>query len=80
MLDTAGYEPEVDAGSGSVRLRNCPFHVLAARHRDLTCGMNLAWAEGVVGGLVDPKLTLELAPTPGYCCVVFNDDPSRPNE
>ncbi len=35
----------------TVCLRNCPYDALAADHRDLTCGMNLAWAEGVVDGL-----------------------------
>ncbi len=73
LLDAAGYEPEVDPDRGSVRLRNCPYRVLASSHRDLTCGMNHAWAEGVVGGLADPRLAVELAPTPGYCCVVFNE-------
>jgi hypothetical protein len=32
--------------------------------------MNLAWAEGVAAAL-DPRLRPELAPQPGYCCVVF---------
>lgn len=75
LLGAAGYEPEVDPDRGSVRLRNCPYRVLASSHRDLTCGMNHAWAEGVVGGLADPQLEVELAPTPGYCCVVFNEAP-----
>lgn len=75
VLGEAGYEPEVDPGSGAVRLRNCPYRVLAASHRDLTCGMNHAWAKGVVGGLADPKLDVELAPTPGHCCVIFKEAP-----
>lgn len=75
LLGAAGYAPEVDPGSGAVRLRNCPYRVLATSHRDLTCGMNHAWAGGVAGGLADPKLEAELAPAPGYCCVVFNEAP-----
>jgi predicted ArsR family transcriptional regulator len=75
VLGTAGYEPEVDPGSGTVRLRNCPYDALAETHRDLTCGMNLAWAQGIVGGLADRRLEAELAPTPGHCCVVFEDVP-----
>jgi predicted ArsR family transcriptional regulator len=61
----------------SIRLQNCPYHALSASHRDLTCGMNLAWAEGVLEGLGDAGLTAELAPEPGYCCVVFKDEASN---
>jgi predicted ArsR family transcriptional regulator len=72
LLGGAGYEPAADPAAGTVRLRNCPYHALAASHRDLTCGMNLAWAEGMLDGLGDPRLTAELAPAPGFCCVVFD--------
>jgi predicted ArsR family transcriptional regulator len=65
LLRGAGYEPETDASTGTVFLR-----VLSAEHRNLTCGMNLAWAEGVVDGLGSP-LSAQLAPEPGRCCVVF---------
>lgn len=74
LLGQAGYEPGVDRGTGSVTLCNCPYRAVAARHRDLTCGMNLAWAEGVVDGLGDESLTPELAPAPGQCCVVFSGE------
>ena len=72
LLRSDGYEPEVEVSSSRVCLRNCPYHALTATHRDLTCGTNLAWAEGVVKGLADTKLNAELAPAPGYCCVRFN--------
>lgn len=74
LLDTlsgAGYAPEVDVGSGAVLLRNCPFDSLATKHRDLTCGMNLAWADGVTEALASSGLTPQLDLKPGYCCVVF---------
>jgi predicted ArsR family transcriptional regulator len=73
LLERAGYEPEVDPASRAVRLRNCPYRVLASGHRDLTCGMNLAWADGVVQGLGGTQLEAELAPAPGHCCVVFRE-------
>ena len=72
LLRNDGYEPEIQVRSGKFCLRNCPYHAIAASHRDLTCGTNLAWAEGVVDGLADAKLQAELAPAPGYCCVRFN--------
>lgn len=75
LLRAAGYEPEVDLTSDTVRLRNCPYHALAASHRELTCGMNLAWAQGVVSGLGNERLTADLAPAPGYCCVTFKQAP-----
>jgi predicted ArsR family transcriptional regulator len=81
LLDTlrgSGYEPEIETRSGQVSLRNCPYDALVSDHRTLTCGMNLAWAEGVVDGLADSGLRPELAPKPGYCCVVFQPTSSPP--
>jgi predicted ArsR family transcriptional regulator len=72
LLRGAGYEPRTK--DGTVSLRNCPYQELAAEHRDLTCGMNLAWAEGVVDGLGSPA-SAQLAPEPGRCCVVFRTAP-----
>jgi predicted ArsR family transcriptional regulator len=75
VLGAAGYEPEVDRSSGTVTLRNCPFDSLAANHRALTCGMNLAWAQGLVGGLGDSNVAVELAPEAGRCCVLVHTAP-----
>ena len=72
LLGRAGYEPDVDPGSGAVSLCNCPYRTVAESHRDLTCGANLAWAEGVVEGLGGAGLDPKLAPAPGRCCVVFS--------
>jgi predicted ArsR family transcriptional regulator len=69
-LRGAGYAPE-SRPDGSVMLRNCPYDALALEHRDLTCGMSSAWAEGLVEGLAAP-MTVELAPEPGRCCVIFH--------
>ena len=69
-LHGAGYAPEPRA-DGSVVLRNCPYDALALEHRDLTCGMSSAWAEGLVEGLAAP-VTVELAPEAGRCCVIFH--------
>ena len=78
LLRESGYQPRIDAADRSIRLRNCPYATLSAGHRDLTCGMNLAWAEGVLAGLGDPRLEAELAPEPGSCCVRFERASSRP--
>ena len=72
VLRGAGYEPVVDAATGAVSLRNCPYRSLAESHRALTCAMNLAWAEGVIDGL-GAHVGAELAPDPSRCCVVFHD-------
>jgi predicted ArsR family transcriptional regulator len=79
VLAEAGYEPRVDPGSGDISLRNCPYHALSENHRNLTCGMNLAWAEGVVDSLGAP-VTAELAPETGRCCVVFHPAPTSEAE
>jgi predicted ArsR family transcriptional regulator len=67
VLEQRGYEPARGA-DGAVRLGNCPFHHLAARYRDLVCGMNLALVEGVLEGLAIPAHAV-LDPLPGGCCV-----------
>ena len=71
VLRGRGYEPDDTSSSGSVCLRNCPYDALVSEHRDLTCGMNLAWAEGVADALGNSGLRPELAPKPGFCCVEF---------
>ena len=76
VLDEAGYEPLVEV-DGTVCLRNCPYGAVAADHRDVTCGMNLAWAEGVVDGLGVADVGVELAPEPGRCCVIFHGETER---
>jgi predicted ArsR family transcriptional regulator len=52
-----------------VRLRNCPFHRLAARHTELVCGLNEAFISGILHGIGSTALTARLAPAPGFCCV-----------
>jgi predicted ArsR family transcriptional regulator len=73
LLGETGFEPTTDAATGAIRLQNCPYHALSAEHRELTCGMNLAWAEGVLDELGDPKLRANLAFEPGWCCVRFEE-------
>jgi predicted ArsR family transcriptional regulator len=51
-------------------LRNCPFHRLAQEQRELICGMNLDYVEGILEGVHAGKdLTARLEPTSGTCCV-----------
>ncbi|MGH3276078.1 MAG: transcriptional regulator [Streptosporangiaceae bacterium] len=71
VLRAHGFEPWRE-GDGVIRLRNCPFRELAASHRDLVCGMNLALIGGIVAGLgADGELSPALRPGPGHCCVVL---------
>jgi predicted ArsR family transcriptional regulator len=67
-LTEHGFEPVTDADS--ISLCNCPFHPLAARHRDVVCAMNLALLEGIATGIGGPDLHPVLDPAPGRCCVV----------
>jgi predicted ArsR family transcriptional regulator len=72
LLTRQGYEP-VRRG-GVIRLRNCPFHQLAERHRDIVCGMNLALVGGLVEGLGANGWRPVLDPQPGHCCVAIGGD------
>jgi predicted ArsR family transcriptional regulator len=69
-LATRGYEPFEDE-TGVIRLRNCPFHRLAEQHRDVVCGMNRAYLDGLLQGMDRTDLTASLEPEPGRCCVAI---------
>jgi predicted ArsR family transcriptional regulator len=71
ILRAQGFEPW-QAEDGTMRLRNCPFHQLAAEHREVICGMNLALIEGLVAGLGASQLHPALDPQPGCCCVAIS--------
>jgi predicted ArsR family transcriptional regulator len=72
VLAGAGYEPTTDE-TGALALCNCPYRAVAEEHRDLTCGTNFAWAQGVVDGLGDPALAAEFVPGTERCCVRFSE-------
>jgi predicted ArsR family transcriptional regulator len=74
VLTEHGYEPWL-ADDGSLRLRNCPFHHLAQRHRDVVCDMNLALIEGLAVGVGVRGFQPTLDPQPGCCCVTIGSDP-----
>jgi predicted ArsR family transcriptional regulator len=80
LLRQLGYEPEpastTDGATGEIVLCNCPYRPIADAHRDITCGANMAWAEGVSEGLGDPALTPRFTQTPGRCCVTFATEAS----
>ncbi|TDC08330.1 transcriptional regulator [Nonomuraea longispora] len=69
VLRERGYEPYEEGGR--VRLRNCPFHVLAEEQPVLVCSVNLALCEGLLEGLGDDPGRARLDPRPGECCVAF---------
>ena len=73
VLAQQGYEPS-RGDDGVIRLRNCPFHRLAERHRDVVCGMNLALVEGLIAGLEANGWHPALDPRPGHCCVAIGGD------
>jgi predicted ArsR family transcriptional regulator len=70
VLRARGYEP-IEAQPGELRLRNCPFDAVAARHPAVVCGLNLTLLQGLLEGLGDEPSRAALAPSPGACCVVI---------
>ncbi len=73
-LASRGYEP-YDDSDGTIRLRNCPFDRIAAQHRELVCGANLAMLQRLadqLGG--DQPVRALLDPRPGRCCVALTRD------
>jgi predicted ArsR family transcriptional regulator len=70
-----GYEPYRGA-DGAVRLRNCPFHPLAASAPAFVCGINRAYLAGLVEGVgAGERLDAVLAPAAGECCVELRRTP-----
>lgn len=68
ILGARGFEPARDGSE--VRLRNCPFHPVAAEAPELVCALNHAYLDGLLHGLgADAALEAVLAPAPGACCV-----------
>jgi len=68
VLERHGFEP--CRAAGTVRLRNCPFHPLAATAPELVCGLNHAFLTGMLEGLhAHATVDAVLAPRQGACCV-----------
>lgn len=67
-LDDLGFEPERTEPT-LVRLRNCPFHPIAAKAPALVCDLNQAFLAGYLQGLGSESTTAVLAPRAGACCV-----------
>ncbi len=77
MLDAYGYEP-IRESPTEVRLRNCPFHPLAAKATDLVCGLNHAFLDGYLAGLDTTAVQAVLDPRPDQCCVVLTETGTPP--
>jgi predicted ArsR family transcriptional regulator len=71
-LAARGYEPYEEA-DGTIRLRNCPFDRIAARHRQLVCGANHAMLQALTDQVDGdpPTVRAVLDPQPGRCCVTW---------
>jgi predicted ArsR family transcriptional regulator len=68
VLERYGFEPYTDR-VGEMALRNCPFHSLAQRARDLVCSMNQSFIDGLIRGLGNDTVEAILTFKPGDCCV-----------
>lgn len=66
-LASAGYEP-YDGPDRSLRLRNCPFHPLAAQHTEFVCGVNGAFLSGVLDGARASGMEVVALEPAGRCC------------
>lgn len=73
LLREHGFEP-VRSDRDCVRLRNCPFHPLAARAPELVCGINHAFLRGLLDGMKAGTLRAVLRPAAGQCCVHLTTD------
>jgi predicted ArsR family transcriptional regulator len=74
LLAERGFEPARES-PGCLRLRNCPFHPLAATAPDLVCGLNHAFIAGMMDGLKATGVDAVLHPRAGECCVELRAAP-----
>ncbi len=79
VLDGLGFEPTRESAD-CVRLRNCPFHPLAAKAPDLVCEVNRAFLAGLLDGLHATTVRADLRPREGDCCVELRAVPRERNE
>jgi predicted ArsR family transcriptional regulator len=68
VLARHGFEPSRVLPS-CLRLRNCPFHPLAAKAPELVCAINHAFLSGILNGLNAKAVRAILEPRAGECCV-----------
>ena len=68
VLARHGFEP-TRVTPACLRLRNCPFHPLAAKAPDLVCAINHAFLSGILTGLNATAVRALLEPRAGECCV-----------
>ena len=73
-LARLGFEP-FDDGSGTLRLRNCPYHDMAREDADFICSMNLNLMQGITEGLDLAEVSPAREPIKGMCCVAFHITP-----
>ena len=66
VLERHGFEPDRPAPT-RIRLRNCPFHPLAAKAPALICGINQSFCTGVLAGLDASTVEAVLSPQAGEC-------------
>ncbi|GII77245.1 transcriptional regulator [Sphaerisporangium rufum] len=79
LLARHGFEPGRESPT-CLRLRNCPFHPLAAQAPDLVCGINHAFLSGMLTGLAATRVRAVLAPRPGECCVELSSAAAKPSD
>jgi predicted ArsR family transcriptional regulator len=76
-LGRHGYQPLRERDL--VRLRNCPFHPMAASEPALVCTLNHAFIRGVLTGMAAPAgVDAVLVPGEDACCVQIRAGASRP--
>lgn len=75
LLADNGYEPHCE--NGTIRLGNCPFHLLAVEHTNLVCNMNTELLAGLASAVSLPRDAVRLDPSPGRCCVTLQTAPQR---
>lgn len=75
VLSRHGFEPARDDLT-ILRLRNCPFHPLAAKAPELVCAINHVFLTGFLHGLQATTVQAVLAPHPPECCVVLRTAPT----
>jgi predicted ArsR family transcriptional regulator len=62
MMDKLGFAPDRPAAANEIRLRRCPFEVVAREHRQVVCGVHQGLLEETFDRLGGRVHVAELAP------------------
>jgi predicted ArsR family transcriptional regulator len=75
LLRSLGYRPALRAETGTVRMRDCPFHDVSRDAPEVVCPANLVYVQGLLDGVgAAAQVHAVLDEAGAGCCVTLKTD------